>query len=265
MLRTVYNPHGKEASPHMYDTIAHEYRTIARDLGMPLHRSELYTFAQLIGDVQGKSVLDLGCGEGFYTRRLRQLGAARVVGADISEEMVALAQQAEALAPLGIDYMVADVRTAGRIVEFGGEFDLVVSFFMLNHAVDRADLLSMCEGIAANLKPGGRFFAFNNNLDLPPAAYGLLEKYGRFQRAPEPLVEGTPITVTIRRNGEDCTFVDCYLSRATYAWTLGAAGLHSLVWHQPQVPPEDLQGEGQTYWQDFLNYPTFVAIEAAAA
>ena len=140
----------------MYDDIAHEYRTIARDLEMPLHKAELYTFAQLIGDVQGKSVLDLGCGEGFYTRRLRRLGAARVVGVDISSEMVALAQQAEALEPLGVDYRVADVRTEGRI----GEFDLVVSFFMLNHALDRADLLSMCQGIAANLKPGGRFFAF---------------------------------------------------------------------------------------------------------
>jgi SAM-dependent methyltransferase len=244
----------------MYDDIAHEYRTIARDLDTPLHMPELYTFAQLIGDVRGKSVLDVGCCEGFYTRRLRQLGATRVVGADISPEMVALAQQEEAVASLGIDYRVADVRTGEPI----GEFDLVVSFFMLNHALDRADLLSMCAGIAANLKPGGRFFAFNNNLELPPAVYPLLQKYGRFQRAAQPLVEGTPITITIRRNGEDCTFVDYYVSRATYEWAMEAAGLRSLVWRQPQLPPEDLQGEGQAYWQDFLTYPTFVALEAAA-
>jgi SAM-dependent methyltransferase len=242
----------------MYDDIAHEYRTTARDLEMPLHRPELYTFAQLIGDVQGLSVLDLGCGEGFYTRRLRQLGAARVVGVDISAGMVALAQQEEERAPLGIEYRVADVRSAGQI----SEFDLVVSFFMLNHAESRADLLTMCTEIAANLKPSGRFFGFNNNLDLPPTAYPLIAQYGRIQNVPGPLVEGTPITITIRRNGEDCTFVDCYLSRESYGAAFAAAGLHSLTWQQPRVSPADLQREGQAYWQNFLDNPTFVVLEA---
>ncbi len=248
----------------MYDEIAQDYREIVRDVQMPLHIAELYTFAQLIGDVCGKTVLDLGCGEGFYSRRLRDLGAAHVVGVDISPGMVALAQQAEdAAGPRKggtIEYRVADVRTAGRI----GEFDLVTSFFMLNHALDRDDLLAMCRGIAANLKPGGRFFAFNNNLDMPPAAYPLIEKYGRRQQAPVPLVEGAPITITIRRGEEDCTFVDCYLSRATYAWALATAGLQQPAWRRPQVPPQELAGEGQAYWQDFLDYPTFVAIEAFA-
>ncbi len=253
----------------MYDEIAQGYREIVRDVTMPLHTAELYTFAQLIGDVRGKTVLDLGCGEGFYARRLRDLGAARVVGIDISPGMVALAQGAGDAGGTGtrgtatsgtIEYRVADVRTAGDL----GEFDLVTSFFMLNHALDRDDLLAMCRGIAANLKPGGRFFAFNNNLDMPPAAYPLIEKYGRSQQAPEPLVEGAPITITIRRGEEDCTFVDCYLSRATYAWALAAAGLQNATWRSPQVPPAELAGEGQAYWQDFLDYPTFVVIEAAA-
>ena len=248
----------------MYDDIAQDYQEIVRDVKMPLHIAELYTFAQLIGDVRGKTVLDLGCGEGFYSRRLRDLGAASVLGVDISGGMVALAQEAEAAGGSGrsgtIEYRVADVRTAGHL----GAFDLVTSFFMLNHALDRDDLLAMCRGIAANLKPGGRFFAFNNNLDMPPAAYPLIEKYGRRQQAPEPLVEGAPITITIRRGDEDCTFVDCYLSRATYAWALDAAGLQNLTWRPPQVPPAELVGEGQAYWQDFLDYPTFVVIEAAA-
>lgn len=248
----------------MYDEIAQGYREIVRDVKMPLHIAELYTFAQLIGDVRGQTVLDLGCGEGFYSRRVRELGAARVLGVDISPGMVALAQAAEdAAGPATggtIEYRVADVRTAGQI----GEFDLVTSFFMLNHALDREALLAMCRGIAANLKPGGRFFAFNNNLDMPPAAYPLIEKYGRSQRAPEPLVEGAPITITIRRGDEDCTFVDCYLSRATYAWALADAGLQNVTWRYPQVPPAELAGEGQAYWQDFLDYPTFVVIEATA-
>ena len=37
-------------------------------------------------------VLDLGCGAGGLARRLRQMGAARVVGIDISEKMLAKAR-----------------------------------------------------------------------------------------------------------------------------------------------------------------------------
>ena len=33
----------------------------------------------LLGDLSSLSVLDLGCGEGHYTRLLRQLGADRVL------------------------------------------------------------------------------------------------------------------------------------------------------------------------------------------
>ena len=44
--------------------------------------------------------------------------------------------------------------------------------------------------------------------------------------------------------------------------TWAAEGFYSR--RLPQVPPQALAGEGQAYWQDFLDYPTFVAIEAFA-
>ena len=38
-----------------------------------------------LGDVRGKSLLDLACGDGFYTRRFRsECGADPVVGIDLS-------------------------------------------------------------------------------------------------------------------------------------------------------------------------------------
>jgi ubiquinone/menaquinone biosynthesis C-methylase UbiE len=40
-------------------------------------------------------VLDLACGEGFYTRRIKQRDAARVVGVDVSQPMIELARAEE--------------------------------------------------------------------------------------------------------------------------------------------------------------------------
>ncbi len=62
----------------------------------------------LLGDLNGLSVLDLGCGEGHYTRLLKQLGASQVLGVDLSSDMIELARQQERSHPLGIDYRVCD-------------------------------------------------------------------------------------------------------------------------------------------------------------
>ena len=69
---------------------------------------EAFTLLDLIGDPAGKAMLDLACGEGFYTRMIRR-GAARVTGVDLSEGMVGLARCQEAHR-LGIDYVVGDAR-----------------------------------------------------------------------------------------------------------------------------------------------------------
>ena len=61
-----------------YDRIAEQYKR-ARPQPWRTH-IERYTLLRLSGDVAGKTVIDLACGEGYYARALRQQGAARVVG-----------------------------------------------------------------------------------------------------------------------------------------------------------------------------------------
>lgn len=46
----------------------------------------------LLPDVDGKRVVDLGCGFGWFTRWARQQGAAEVLGLDLSEKMLAQAR-----------------------------------------------------------------------------------------------------------------------------------------------------------------------------
>ena len=81
--------------------------------------AEVPSFLAMVGDVRGKSVLDLASGTGFYSREFKRRGAADVLGVDISGEMVAVAQQLEERDPLGVRYEVgdvADLRTFERAV-----------------------------------------------------------------------------------------------------------------------------------------------------
>src|SRR3954471_16470614 len=113
----------------------------------------------LVGDPDGQAVLDAACGEAFYTRMIRQRGAATAAGVDLSAGMVELARAQEARHRQGIDYRVGDARDLGG----GGEYDLVVAAYLLNYARDRAELRAMCAGVARCLRPGGRFVAVNSN------------------------------------------------------------------------------------------------------
>ncbi|MXY55621.1 MAG: class I SAM-dependent methyltransferase, partial [Gammaproteobacteria bacterium] len=73
-----------------YDAIARGYQESKR---LPFREHiERHTLFQLLGDVAGKTVLDLACGDGFYTRLLRQAGASQVTGVDISRAMIELAE-----------------------------------------------------------------------------------------------------------------------------------------------------------------------------
>ena len=240
----------------IYDSIAEQFKKFY-SLPFALH-VETYTHLNLIGDVTGKSILDLACGEGIYTRLLKQNGAARLVGVDISSEMIKLARQEEEKEPLEIEYIIADVTEIGFI----DSFDLVVASFLLNYASTKDELLKMCNTISANLKPGGRFISLNNNLDLLPEFYHKSEKYGLAKSCPGSLQEGTPLTLTltIADDGEKVSFDNYYLSKATYEWALRSVGFKDIRWHNPIVSPEGVQKFSQEFWQDAIDYPYIVGI-----
>jgi SAM-dependent methyltransferase len=101
----------------------------------------------LAPDLRGKTVLDLGCGYGENCAEFLKMGASRVVGTDISEKMLAVAQ-AETT---GIEYIRADLNDLSAITE---RFDVIFSSLAL-HYVEGLDKL--CRQVAALLIPGGCF------------------------------------------------------------------------------------------------------------
>nr|VFK02381.1 MAG: Ubiquinone/menaquinone biosynthesis C-methylase UbiE [Candidatus Kentron sp. H]VFK02451.1 MAG: Ubiquinone/menaquinone biosynthesis C-methylase UbiE [Candidatus Kentron sp. H]VFK05442.1 MAG: Ubiquinone/menaquinone biosynthesis C-methylase UbiE [Candidatus Kentron sp. H] len=240
----------------VYDSIAEQYQ---KNIGLPPRQyAEPETYFHILDDLSGKSILDLACGEGLYTRKLKQKGATRVVGLDISEKMIELAMREERVEPLGIEYIVRDVLELGQI----GKFDRVVATYLLNYSRTREELLRMCRNIYLNLRSGGHFVTLNNNNDQTSDFSPKLVKYGYTINIPEPLMEGVPITIIQKmEGGEEVCFDNYYLSNATYESVFREVGFKEIFWHPIRISPEGIRKFGREYWKDFLESPTFACIE----
>ncbi len=238
-----------------YDSIAVQYQQTKNS---PLRRFvESYTFLDLIGDVTGLSVLDLACGEGFYTREIKERGAARVIGVDISPAMIALAEEQERSRPLGIEYVCCDVQTMPDL----GLFDLVIAAYLLHYAPGESQLAEMCERIASHLGPGGRFISMNENPRQSLEQYAGYSQYGFNKTAEAPLRDGSPIIYSLVSGREMISFTAFYYGISTYERVFGAAGLTKVQWHPLKLSEEGLVNQGSDYWKEYMSNPPVVGIE----
>lgn len=103
---------------------------------------------ELVGDVQGKKVIDVGCGGGFYSLLLSEKGAT-VLGIDNSEEMIKIAKGKAIKKKLDTKFRVGDI---SELRTEDGLFDLVLSTLVLmdvkelDRAIDELVRITRNEG-----------------------------------------------------------------------------------------------------------------------
>ncbi|KAF2670791.1 methyltransferase type 11 [Microthyrium microscopicum] len=110
------------------------------------------TLRTLIGDVKDASILDIGCGLGWFCRWAVENGARSVEGVDISTKML---EKAKSLTIDGADgtikYRQADLESI-ELEE--GRYDLVYSSLALHYL---PELPPLFKAVAESLKSDGRF------------------------------------------------------------------------------------------------------------
>ncbi len=99
-----------------YDKVAESYsRMITSGVGGAMKRQEICCLMNLLSPRKGESVLDVGCGSGFYGKLIDQAGA-KVLCVDISSKMIDIVRNA------GLDAEVRNVES----LELGRRFDKIL-------------------------------------------------------------------------------------------------------------------------------------------
>lgn len=116
-----------------------------------------------IGDVKGKKILDLGCGEGGYSRELAKR-YAEVVAIDCSKSSIDYSTEQAEMNGLSIQHFIRNSNDLYGIDD--NTFDIVLCSMML---MDCEDFDGTIKEVVRVLKPSGKLFAsvlhpcFNGN------------------------------------------------------------------------------------------------------
>lgn len=142
------------------------YSQMARSTGGLASVGEWHQLKPMFPPLEGRDVLDLGCGYGWHSKYASEQGAKRVLGIDLSEKMIAEAKRRNP-AP-NVTYEVC------RLEDYDypkDSYDLVISNLVLHYV---ADLGAVFAKVYQTLKDGGVFLF---NIEHPTFTAGINEDW----------------------------------------------------------------------------------------
>ena len=112
---------------------------------------------QVLPDLEGKHVVELGCGTGYFGAWLKKRGAARVVGVDVTPAQLSTARRVNGETGLGLEFVEANAEQTGLP---DASFDLAVSEY---GASIWCDPFKWIPEAARLLRPGGELVFLRNS------------------------------------------------------------------------------------------------------
>jgi ubiquinone/menaquinone biosynthesis C-methylase UbiE len=206
----------------------------------------------LLPDLSGCSVLDLGCGFGWFCRWARQQGAAHVSGIDVSEKM--LARGRAATADPAITYTRADME---QLELPAGSFDVVYSSLALHYVEHLNGLMSQ---IYRSLVPGGALvFSVEHPIFTAPSQPNWsLDAAGHKIWPVDGYLDEGPRSTNWLAKG----VIKQHRTLATYINTLIRLGFS--ISHVEEWGPTEEQIAAQPNWADERQRPPFLLVAARA-
>ena len=153
-----------------FSDLAHRWWDVKSEF-RPLHQINPLRLEWIAGLVplQGKRVLDVGCGGGILADSMARQGA-EVIGIDLATKALKVAQlHALEAGTQGVSYR--EISAEALAVEQPGSFDVVTCMEMLEHVPDPSSIVKAC---AELVKPGGYVFFSTINRNMKAFLFAIV-------------------------------------------------------------------------------------------
>jgi 2-polyprenyl-3-methyl-5-hydroxy-6-metoxy-1,4-benzoquinol methylase len=204
------------------------------------------------GELNARSVLDIGCGEGYCARELKRRGAGDYLGVDLSEKMIKAAQAQETKDQYGIEYRACNV------VEFSPDrqFDICIAVFLFNY-LRVEDMQRVFTMVYETLPPQGQFifsvphpfFPFVHTEQAAPFYFASTGK--NYFADVNQQFEGE----IWKRSGEPLHVQCVHKTFANYFDSLRLAGFSSMPEVKELTVTAELAAQDEAFFSPLLNEP----------
>jgi SAM-dependent methyltransferase len=195
---------------------------------------------EVLGDPNKKRILDIGCGDGLFSRLLAERGAA-VVGYDRARQKIAEAQAHAGAPGLDVTFVVATPHTFFH----DGTFDAATSVMVLHYATSPEELAVFFRSASRHLGPGGRFISVVINPLF--SAFGQDFVVRRFTR-----LEGNNMRTEFldRASGRvEMTMEAPQYTSEEFERAAISGGMKPAAWGKLFATPDAVRQLGASFWQ----------------
>jgi 2-polyprenyl-3-methyl-5-hydroxy-6-metoxy-1,4-benzoquinol methylase len=195
---------------------------------------------EALGDLNGKRILDIGCGDGLFPRSLARRGAS-VVGYDRAPRRIAEAQTGEDAPGMDVTFVVATPHTFLH----DGTFDAATSIMVLHLAASPEELTAFFRSAARHLEPGGRFISVVINPLF--SAFGQDFAIRRYTK-----LEGNTVKTEFldRTSGRvEMTAEGRQYTSEEYEQAAIRGGMKPAAWRKLFATPDAVRQMGASFWQ----------------
>ncbi|MDB6024392.1 MAG: methyltransferase [Verrucomicrobiales bacterium] len=216
---------------------------------------KLYSYVPTLLKVvepSGKTILDLGCGDGFYTVRYAETGAKISIGLDNAKAQLARAITINQRPD--VRYIFADVFT-----DTMPPADVIAAPFLLNYASTQGELQQLIDNMGRSLISGGKVVGI---VDMPIRG-SAARKYGTETTVlRQPLGDGSELRIDLFDSAHIISIRAFFFTQETIQHAFEQLGFSALTWHNPIVSPIGYELFGAEYWAQYLSNPAVAYFSA---
>ncbi len=202
--------------------------------------SMLPTILRIAMPLKNKVVIDVGCGDGFFSNYFSEK-AKKVYGIDNSIEQIKIAKKKNPNIEfifgdmLEIDYPKSDIINAPFVLCYIKEDELNILFKKFYDSLNKK----------------GKILGL---IDYPKRSIHDNKKFGSIKRiVGTELKEGSEMIVDLY-NGEEkiVSLHSYYHTKETIEKTLNKCGFSNIRWHKPVISKEGVKKYGRYFWAEYL-------------
>jgi toxoflavin synthase len=208
---------------------------------------------EILGDLNEKRILDVGCGDGLFPRLLAERGAS-VVGYDRAAEKIAEAQGHEDASRLDVEFVVATPHTFSH----DDMFDAATSVMVLSYAASPEELAVFFRSASRHLVSGARFVSIVLNPEF--TAFGTNFIIRRFTRLHGNKLRSEFLELASGR--VEMTVETHQYTSEEYEQAAINGGMKPEAWKKLFATPEAIEQMGASFWQPCHEHQPFALFTA---